>query len=118
MSKPVAVVHADDYFIPACDCPPLDLSTLPWTSGCVPDAFVAKRTGFPLPRRTAADARLVTPRTDTNVPEVIDWPALRQAMSLAMSSGDLVIVEGFLLLSDPGGYPNARLVLWSLNAAG
>ena len=80
------VVAADDFFKKghaAGAAPSLSLEALPWPSGSCPRAFQTKT-------------------TDTNVPDSIDWPALRAHICGLKQRPDVevLLVEGFLLHTD------------------
>ncbi len=90
----VRVVSIDDCFLPAEQCPAFDMAALPWPTGQVP-AAIAARGG-----------------ADTNAPESIDWDAVHARLSAALAcsreSGELVLLDGFLLLSEHAGAARAR----------
>ena len=80
------VISGDDYLLPQDQCPPLDLTVLPWPDGETPAAFSPKR-------------------HDTNCPGCIDWPAFENAVRQAIDEksqsvvrSQLLLIESFLLL--------------------
>jgi len=79
----VCVIHTDDYFREEEGCPTLDLESLNWAGGTVPDALSSKT-------------------RDTNCPEAVEWDGVRAAVSQAAATAGqgVVLVEGFLVLCD------------------
>ena len=77
----LAVVHADEFLLPADHSPRVALDSFAWPSGRVPNALAAR--GF----------------HDHNVPEALDWTKLGEAICAARCQNDHVLVEGHLLLA-------------------
>jgi uridine kinase len=84
------VINGDEFLIPQEQCPPLDLTQLPWLAEEVPAAFAPKR-------------------HDTNCPECVDWPAFESAVRQAIDEetqmidgqSRILFIESFLLLHSP-----------------
>ena len=87
-------LECDSYYRTKEACPQFDLHSLPWPSGQPPAAFAARGSA------------------DTNAPGSVDWDALhadlQRAMHEAGEAGEVVLVDGLLLLADHTGAAAVR----------